>query len=1046
MKKVLSAVIAPAFIASVFALSACAGSAATSDRPEQSTSLMSAPGDANGSWASGVAGSWGIGYDKNSDRVWVSNPVAFGGDDLDYQFQRNGAGAGAAINTSAWIGSWAADMAFNMNTGMLWQVNVGGGDCIHELDPLTLTATGNTICPAWAVSQHGLAYDYTTDTYYAGGWNEQIVYHFDSAGTILDSTSVGLPISGLAYNPSTGHLFVMVNDSAVDDLYVLDVNSGYSQTASYSVAGLGDLEQAGLAIDCVGSLWAVNQTTNDVIEIDSGETSACPSPWRLKADMPTPRTYLTASVANGKIYAIGGGGAMDLVEEYDPAIDTWTDCGGSCATMPTPRYYLMSGEAGGMIYVIGGYNGGASDVVEEYDPAADTWTNCGSGCAPMPTPRWSTAISVVNGLIYIFGGYDFVTFHTTLEIYDPATDTWTTGAPMSAARAEISAAAINGKIYVFGGWNGGEIVEEYDPATDTWTNCGGTCTIMPTPSTGYRAAAFGGLAYVMGGFNSTDGYLNSVAVFDPVANSWIAGPPMLSERFLFGTAVVNGTIYAAGSDYSSGDVASVEAWSPPYVTAGPISGDTTEGGGTATFTVQLNGAPSADVSIGVSSSNPLEGTPDIFTLLFTPGDWNIPQTVTVTGVDDAVVDGDQPYTIILSPAVSTDPGYDGFDPADVSVLNLDDDVVVGDKAVAVRSIPDVNGNGSPDVAALYYDSTSGNGYVYINDGASGAAISSVSFGSAYEPLDLEIMPDESGNAVSELAVLGLRSSDGLFRVSIKDASTGGLLNVAYFNTEFNPIDFAILPDMDANPGAEVAVLGVSAIDGKVRVMVKDALTGSSIKKIFFNQIYTPLGIEPVPDIDGNGAWEVAVLRVNTADGNVRVSVKDALTGSPIENVFFGNGYSPADFKVVPDINGNSASEIAFLGLRTSDGSVRVTVKDAFDGATIKKVFFDSAFSPFSLGIVPDVSGNSASELAVLGVNSGTGGIRATVKDSLDGSAVSNVLFGSTYLPSDMAVSPDIDGSGYAELMVLGVRTSDGQARVSIKDASTGGNVKNIFIP
>jgi hypothetical protein len=54
--------------------------------------------------------------------------------------------------------------------------------------------------------------------------------------------------------------------------------------------------------------------------------------WTTRADMPTPRWGLSASVVDGKIYAIGGGQGMigkymSPVEEYDPATDTWTKKG-----------------------------------------------------------------------------------------------------------------------------------------------------------------------------------------------------------------------------------------------------------------------------------------------------------------------------------------------------------------------------------------------------------------------------------------------------------------------------------------------------------------------------------------------------------------------------------------------------------------------------------------------------------------------------------------------------------------------------------------------
>ena len=82
---------------------------------------------------------------------------------------------------------------------------------------------------------------------------------------------------------------------------------------------------------------------------------------------------------------------------------------------------------------------------------------------------------------------------------------------------------------------------------------------------------------------------------------------------------------------------------------------TTEGGGTATFTVVLNTQPTANVTIGLSSSDTTEGTVSPASLTFTTANWNSAQTVTVTGVDDAVDDGNQPYSIVTAPASSSDP-------------------------------------------------------------------------------------------------------------------------------------------------------------------------------------------------------------------------------------------------------------------------------------------------------------------------------------------------------------------------------------------------------
>jgi hypothetical protein len=112
----------------------------------------------------------------------------------------------------------------------------------------------------------------------------------------------------------------------------------------------------------------------------------------------------------------------------------------------------------------------------------------------------------------------------------------------------------------------------------------------------------------------------------------------------------------------------------PSISVTPTNNlQTTEAGGTATFSVVLESQPTANVTINVTSSDTTEGTVDKSTLTFTSVNWNVPQVVTITGVDDPDQDGSIPYTIQLSTAVSTDPNYNGKKPSDVSVVNIDNE-------------------------------------------------------------------------------------------------------------------------------------------------------------------------------------------------------------------------------------------------------------------------------------------------------------------------------------------------------------------------------------
>ena len=108
------------------------------------------------------------------------------------------------------------------------------------------------------------------------------------------------------------------------------------------------------------------------------------------------------------------------------------------------------------------------------------------------------------------------------------------------------------------------------------------------------------------------------------------------------------------------------------VTGGPST--TTENGGTDTISVVLNTLPTDTVTIAVASSDTGEGAVSPTTLTFTTANWDTAQDVTITGVDDSTVDGDQSYDVTLN-ASSSDGDYDPLSET-VSATNTDDAVTL----------------------------------------------------------------------------------------------------------------------------------------------------------------------------------------------------------------------------------------------------------------------------------------------------------------------------------------------------------------------------------
>ena len=99
---------------------------------------------------------------------------------------------------------------------------------------------------------------------------------------------------------------------------------------------------------------------------------------------------------------------------------------------------------------------------------------------------------------------------------------------------------------------------------------------------------------------------------------------------------------------------------------------TDDGASASTYQVTLDGAPTATVTLAVESSLPEAAAVSPPVLEFTTENWREPQTVTVTGVLDAVDNpGTERRATVTHAAVGG--GYDGYEAPTVEVEVLDDD-------------------------------------------------------------------------------------------------------------------------------------------------------------------------------------------------------------------------------------------------------------------------------------------------------------------------------------------------------------------------------------
>ena len=176
--------------------------------------------------------------------------------------------------------------------------------------------------------------------------------------------------------------------------------------------------------------------------------------------MPDVRAFMGSGYFNGKIYLVGGYNTGNVdpsfgqVWEYDPVANTFNTSRMSMpATLGGPGFGIINGH----IYIAGGrdLNNTNLNTLYDYDIAANTWTTG----ANMPSGVNVPGSAVIGGKLWVFGGGNPFTGPGTaptsgskglrawlrrvftpdttnsLQVYDPATNSWTSGPTLNQQRA-----------------------------------------------------------------------------------------------------------------------------------------------------------------------------------------------------------------------------------------------------------------------------------------------------------------------------------------------------------------------------------------------------------------------------------------------------------------------------------------------------------------------------------------------------------------------------------------------------------------------------------
>ena len=268
-----------------------------------------------------------------------------------------------------------------------------------------------------------------------------------------------------------------------------------------------------------------------------------------RPELATARQEIAVAVLGGAVVAVGGfdvdRGTLASVEGWSVGDPAWTPL----PRLPLAVHHPAGGVLDGRLVVAGGYRGpglaNATEAVQVYDPATGSW----SLAAPLPSPRGAAAAAVLDGRLVVVGG---ARDGASLA----AADVWTALAPMPTARDHLGLVAIDGRLHAVGGRDGTRdfalaVHEVYDADRDRWS----AAPPMPTGRSGHAAAVLDGCLYALGGEGNPaarDGMFDAVERFDPVAGVWARLAPMALPRHGAGVVAVDGALVVVGGAVVAG--------------------------------------------------------------------------------------------------------------------------------------------------------------------------------------------------------------------------------------------------------------------------------------------------------------------------------------------------------------------------------------------------------------------------------------------------------------------------------------------------------------
>ena len=222
------------------------------------------------------------------------------------------------------------------------------------------------------------------------------------------------------------------------------------------------------------------------------------------------------------------------------------------------RQYAAATAVDGKVMVIGGIGvRDASTTTKIYDPETDSWTT-GPG---LPAALHHASAVTYQGEAVVIGGFipgEELTSEQSDRAYALRGGSWEQLPALNHPRAAAAAAVVGDKIVVVGGQADGKLVRQTEVFDgERWTDV----AEMPTPREHLAAASDGRYLYAVGGRElSADKSSTAIERYDPADDSWTKLDGMPQAAGGVGAAYAGGRVVTIGAEGATAASDAVQAY------------------------------------------------------------------------------------------------------------------------------------------------------------------------------------------------------------------------------------------------------------------------------------------------------------------------------------------------------------------------------------------------------------------------------------------------------------------------------------------------------